>query len=63
MSLTGVPFLVCRPMSIPGAFADGSDTLWVFEKAPDQGCDGYEGYQYVGVGSSDDVTSHGHATP
>ena len=57
MSLAGVPFPVCRPMSIPGTFADGSDTLWVFEKAPDQGCEGYEGYQYVATGSATDVTS------
>jgi hypothetical protein len=53
--IEGVPFDVCRPMSIPGKFLGGFDTLWVFERAPEQGCEGYEGFQYLGVGTSDTV--------
>jgi len=54
-SLTGVPFAVCRPMSIPGEFGPGLDTAWVFEKAPDAGCDRAEGFQYLGIGTADSV--------
>ena len=53
--IEGVPFDVCRPMSIPGKFIGGFDTIWVFERAPKQGCEGYEGFQYLGVGTSDTV--------
>ena len=42
MSLEGVPFRVCRPMSIPGDFGAGVDTLWVLEEEsePGAGCSG-----------------------
>ena len=53
--ISGVPFDVCRPMSIPGTFVGGVDTLWVFERAPKQGCGGDQGKQYLGVGTPDEV--------
>lgn len=57
LSLTGVPFDVCRAMSIPGEFGAGLDTAWVFEKSPGAGCDAAEGLQYLGIGTADAVTS------
>ena len=39
----------------PGAFGSDLDTLWVFERAPEAGCEGYEGFQFVGVGTPDRV--------
>jgi hypothetical protein len=55
--IDGVPFPVCRPMSIPGRFAGGSDTAWIFERAVDEDCEGDEGFQYVAIGSSDAATA------
>jgi Tol biopolymer transport system component len=57
IELKGMPFQVCRPMSIPGDFGTALDTVWVFEKAPDQGCVGYEGYLYVGFGGQEEVVT------
>ena len=37
MTLEGIPFRVCRPMSIPGSFGPALDTLWVFEEEPGSG--------------------------
>lgn len=55
-TIPGVPFPVCRPMSIPGDFGAGLDTLWVFEKqnANGEGCIA-EGFQYLGIGTADRV--------
>src|SRR5206468_10777661 len=39
VELAGVPFPVCRPMSIPGSFGTGRDTEWVFEKVVDGACE------------------------
>jgi hypothetical protein len=55
--LAGVPFPVCRPMSMPGTFGPGVTTAWLFEKAPQAGCEGYEGFQYIGLGTQDRVIS------
>ena len=40
LSLEGVPFRVCRPMSLPGDFGAGVDTLWVFEEEAEPGACG-----------------------
>ena len=32
--------------------------MWVFERAPAEGCEGHEGFQYVGVGSSEAVAGY-----
>jgi hypothetical protein len=58
IELQGVPFPVCRPMSIEGSFGPGLTTVWVFEeeRVPGAGCgDDTEGFQHVGVGSATDV--------
>jgi hypothetical protein len=57
LSLEGVPFRVCRPMSIPGDFGAGVDTLWVFEEEvePDAGCE-RQGAVHVAVGSANSVS-------
>jgi hypothetical protein len=57
MSLQGVPFPVCRPVSIEGTFGNGNDTAWTFakERGPGAGCQGAPGLQFVGVGTADRV--------
>jgi Tol biopolymer transport system component len=57
IALRGVRFAVCRPMSIPGEFGSGLDTLWVFERErePGAGCEHSEGFHFVGVGTADRV--------
>lgn len=56
VQLSGVPFPVCRPMSIAGSFGAGLDSEWVFEKAVDSACDAGGGMQYLGVGTPNSVT-------
>jgi len=50
--IPGVPYPMCRPTSIPGAFGPGLDTVWVFEeeRVPGSGCVGSEGFQRMAVG-------------
>jgi len=57
IQIDGLPFLVCHPMSIPGSFGEGLDTLWVIERepGPDADCSLDEGPQYVGVGTASAV--------
>jgi hypothetical protein len=57
LRIPGVPFKVCRPMTIGGTFGAGLDTVWVFEeeRVPDAGCVGSEGFQRLGVGTADGV--------
>jgi hypothetical protein len=57
VAIDGVPFKVCRPMTIPGDFGSGLDTAWVFEeeRVPGAGCIGSEGFQRLGIGSASDV--------
>ena len=54
VELPGVPFAVCRPMSIPGSFGAGLDTEWVFGRASETGCAVVD-VRYVGVGTPDGV--------
>jgi hypothetical protein len=59
VQIAGVPFPVCHPMTIPGSFGEGVDTLWVIERepGPDEDCSLAEGFQYVGVGTASEVTN------
>jgi hypothetical protein len=52
-TIPGVPYPVCRPTSMPGAFGPGLDTVWVFEeeRVPGAGCVGSEGFQRLAVGA------------
>ncbi|HEY7476832.1 MAG TPA: hypothetical protein VIB62_01215 [Actinomycetota bacterium] len=58
LTLEGIPFRVCRPMTIPGGFGAGADTLWVFEEesAPGAGCE-ERGHIRVAVGTSTGVVA------
>lgn len=57
--IEGVPFPVCRPMSIPGTFSTDFGTAWVFERerVPGAGCVGSEGDQYLGIGTEAEVAA------
>jgi WD40 repeat protein len=57
VAIDGVPFPVCRPVTIDGDFGGGMDRAWVFEeeRVPGAGCIGSEGFQRLGVGSGDRV--------
>ena len=57
VAIDGVPFPVCRPVTIDGNFGGGMDRAWVFEeeRVPGAGCVGSEGFQRLGVGSGDRV--------
>jgi len=56
-TIPGVPFPVCRPMSIPGAFGPGLTRAWIFEgeRVPGDGCLGSEGFPHIGVGDDTSV--------
>jgi hypothetical protein len=55
VELPGVPFVVCRPMSIPGDFGASWDTEWVFGQGSESdGCDVVVA-RYVGIGTHDAV--------
>jgi hypothetical protein len=55
VEVPGVPFAVCRPLSIPGNFGTGWDTEWVFGQASESdGCDAVVA-RYVGIGTHDGV--------
>ena len=58
IQIAGVPFPVCHPMTIPGSFGGGLDTLWVIERepGPDEDCSLAEGFQYLGIGTPSEVT-------
>ena len=58
VQIAGVPFPVCHPMTIPGSFGGGLDTLWVIERepGPDEDCSLAEGFQYLGIGTPSEVT-------
>jgi uncharacterized coiled-coil protein SlyX len=55
-SLAGVPFPVCRSVSIAGKFGSGDDVAWTFakERVPGEGCE-RPGSQFIGVGTADHV--------
>ena len=57
VEIPGVPFPVCRPVTIDGDFGGGMDRAWVFEeeRVPGAGCVGSEGFQRLGVGSGNRV--------
>ncbi len=57
--LSGVPFLVCRPMWISGDFGELGDRAWLFEEEPipGAGCIGSVGFQRIGVGTATDVVA------
>ena len=58
MSLEGVPFRVCRPMSIPGEFGAGVDTLWIFEEEPAAGAGCADrGELWIAVGTATSVSA------
>ncbi|MBI3648496.1 MAG: hypothetical protein HY240_07100 [Actinobacteria bacterium] len=57
IAIDGVPFKVCRPMTLAGDFGGGRDTAWVFEeeRVPGAGCMESEGFQRLGIGSGSRV--------
>jgi hypothetical protein len=57
ISVPGVPFDVCRPTTIDGAFGDGLTAVVVFEeeRVPGAGCVGSEGFQRLGIGDGQRV--------
>ncbi len=57
VAIDGVPYPVCRPVTIDGDFGAGLDRAWVFEeeRVPGAGCEGSEGFQRLAVGSGDHV--------
>ncbi len=59
MTIPGIPFAVCRAVSMTGSFGDGIDTAWVFEeeRVPGAGCSGSEGFQHAAVGTPDRVVT------
>ena len=57
MRISGVPFAVCRPMTIPGSFGEGLGHPVGLREGAWQRCRlrPSEGFQYLGVGTADDV--------
>lgn len=57
ISISGVPFDVCRPRTMEGDFGVGMQTAWVFEeeRVPGAGCIGSEGFQRLGIGTGSRV--------